>query len=524
MKSIISSEISDCIPKAVVAMASTLLALFAIGGGYPSNGGWASVSAQAQDISASVQSVQSVRNAATGANANAANAADAADAADASSAGNIANAGNAEEPGGIENVTNAGNAAGTATANEQPSSVGSEESGVVQTSGDTSAANQEIKNFKPLNGTQFRSQLTVPVSGLVYTQTPGGEALERFTRLQNLAWTLDRRLPKDRLLSISVQNTTIQDFLSLAADKLGWSVTFPDGVVYVGPVEYAGKLRTLFVLLQERIRKLPNESQSAWFQRRPFEWDEGTNPKTLLKRLAKEADIQIYGMDQVPHDIWGAGQWPALAAYQKIQLIVGQFGLTYRFDATGKKIELISLQTDKVALIRSYPAGSNGAQRIQTYQEFFPDVQFKQKDNRIYARGLAEDLDRISSSGKIADASGTNRANAANSGASGTSGASGASTAGAAQSGSAVPPLETQRITLKKVVAPLKPILDALCKQLQLELLVDWDELRAAGLAPEKVITFEANELSVDELCEELGKAASCRIERRGKTIQVLAK
>ncbi len=476
----ISSEISDRIPKAVVATASTLFALFAIGGGCPSNGGLAPELAQAQDTSAPVQNVQ--------------------------------NSGNANAAG----ATTAGNAA-----NAQPSSVGGAESGFVPTSDDTSAASQEIKDFKPLNGAQFRSQLAVPVSGLVYTQTPGGEALERFTRLQNLGWTLDRRLPKDRLLSISVQNTTIQDFLNLAADKLGWGVTFPDGVVYVGPVEYAGKLRTLLVLLQERIRKLPNESQSAWFQRRAFEWEEGTNPKTLLKRLAKEADIQIYGMDQVPHDIWGAGQWPALAAYQKIQLIVGQFGLTYRFDATGKKIELIPLQTDKVALIRSYPAGSNGAQRIQTYQEFFPNVQFKQKDNRIYARGLAEDLDRISSSGKIAGASGTTGANAANSGASGASGT------GTAQSGSAAataPPIETQRITLKKVVAPLKPILDALCKQLQLELLVDWDELRAAGLAPEKVITFEANNLSVDELCEELGKAANCRIERRGKTVQVLAK
>lgn len=368
---------------------------------------------------------------------------------------------------------------------------------------------EEVKDFKPLNGPQFRSQLTVPVAGLMYTQTPAGEALERFTRLQNLAWTLDRRLPSDRLLSISVQNTTVQDFLYLATDKLGWGVTFPDGIIYVGPMDYTVKLRTLFALLLDKVRKLPGESQGAWIQRRPLEWDEGTNPKTLLKEIAQEANFEVYGADKIPHDIWGEGRWPALAVYQKVQLIVGQFGLTYRFDKTGRKIELIPLQTDKVALIRNYPAGSNGAQRVEMFQQALPNVQFRQKDSRIYARGLVEDLDRISANGKISDAVGQQKQNSP--------------TADAAQTANAAPDIELQRLTLKKVVAPLKPILEALCKQLQLELLVDWNELRAAGLAPEKVITFEANNLSVDELCEELGKAAGCRIERRGKNIQVIA-
>lgn len=359
-----------------------------------------------------------------------------------------------------------------------------------------------------LTGQMFQTQLTAPISGTTYNEAISGTSLARFAQVNSLGFYLDRRCPSDKMFSLNANNICVREFFDQAADQLGWGVSYPNGLVYVGPKEYAAILRTLFAVKSDEVHKLPADAAKIWSRHQNLQWDEGTNPKTLLESITTEAGVQIYGLDKIPHDIWGAGWTPSLSLANRVQFIVGQFGYTFKFDSTGLKIALIPIKPESVVTVRSLPDGGQAQQRIESWKMELPRCQFLAKNGKVYVRGLVEDLERILPNGTVKPAY------IAQSPAQ-----PGQNYRVVSKQPAPAGDLEKQRLTLPKVSVPPIILARKIAERLGLQVEVNEEQLRAAGMALEKVIEFEIQDATVDQFFDALGQKAGCKMKRQGNKI-----
>lgn len=359
-----------------------------------------------------------------------------------------------------------------------------------------------------LSGMKFKAQLNSPIAGATYTEAVSGEALPRFADAQSLNFYLDRRCASDSLFTLDAHNISVQEFFDRAAQSLNWDAAYlPDGLVYVGPQDYAVKLRTLLQKQTDLARKLPKDAAAIWLKRQPLSWQEGQNPTEMLQNLLNEQGIQIFALDALPHDIWKAGNWPSMSLVNRVQLIVGQFGLSFKFDSTGKKIALVPLDLSKITLVRMYPDGGEAQKRIALWKQLLPNCDYIAKNGKIYVRGRLEDLERILPSGVIREEKSASQT--------------------APSDPSSEKPQESlanQRFTLPKVSAPPILIARSICKNIKMNIEVNEQQLRAAGMAPERVIEFEIKDATIEQLFDSLGKKAGCKMETKGNTLIILPK
>ena len=361
-----------------------------------------------------------------------------------------------------------------------------------------------------LTGQMFQTQLTAPIAGTTYNEAVSGTSLARFAQVNSLGFYLDRRCPSDKMFSLNANNICVREFFDQAAEQLGWGVSYPSGLIYVGPKEYTAILRTLFVLRTEDARKLPSDAAKIWARHQNLQWEEGTNPKTLLESMADEAGVQIYGLDKIPHDIWGAGWTPSLSLANRVQFIVGQFGYTFKYDSTGLKIALIPIVAEKVVTVRSLPDGGQAQQRIESWKTELPRCEFAAKNGKVYVRGLVEDLERILPNGTVKPVY------VAQSPAQ-----PGQNYRVVSKQPAPTADLDKQRLTLPKVSVPPIILAQKIAERLGLQVEVNEEQLRAAGMATEKVIEFEIQDATVDQFFDALGQKAGCKMKRQGNKISI---
>ena len=64
---------------------------------------------------------------------------------------------------------------------------------------------------------------------------------------------------------------------------------------------------------------------------RPFD------PADLLAQLGRLGDVEIIGIERVPHDLWAAADLPPLSLVDRLTLIAVQFDLTFKVAAGGAR-------------------------------------------------------------------------------------------------------------------------------------------------------------------------------------------
>ena len=123
-------------------------------------------------------------------------------------------------------------------------------------------------------------------------------------------------------------------------------------------------------------------------------WDDLTTPRELIEELARQNGVEVTGLELVPHDLWAAADLPPLPWADRLTLIAIQFDLTFTVSADGATVRLVPLP-DRVAIVRSYPGGTNPAATARKYAALAPGAEVKASAGRVYVRGLVEDQERI---------------------------------------------------------------------------------------------------------------------------------
>jgi hypothetical protein len=340
-------------------------------------------------------------------------------------------------------------------------------------------------------GRELERQLAAKVT-VTWGGVPLRQALTNLCRQNRLGLVLDRRVDPGQEVEIELAEMPLRDALTQIAARRRLGAAILEGVVYIGPVDTASKLRTLAHLRAQEAAELPAARRSAFRRTRAWRWEDLATPRELLNELAEEAELNFTGLD-VPHDLWGGADLPPLLWTARLSLIAAQFGSTFRLAADGRRVEFAPIP-EEVAIERSFPGGNQPEELADTWRELLPECRIEVAGSKIVVRGTLEDLEQIESS----RSGGSQRTRV---------------------TGDAV-----TRFTLTYRDRPLRPLLDKLAEQANLEFRYDEQALAAAGVSLDTRTSFEAKEVTLDELLRAALDPAGLDFRRDASVVELFPK
>jgi hypothetical protein len=344
-----------------------------------------------------------------------------------------------------------------------------------------------------LTGSELNKSLSQPVD-LVWSENPLRDALASFARVQNVAVLVDRRIDPSRKMTLALKQSLLGDSLLAIAMTGEMGVTLAGPVAYFGPTDATAKLRTLIYLREEEARKMPPAAAKSFFQTKPLAWDDFSQPRAIMERLAQDNHLAIAGLDRIPYDLWSAADLPPMTLLERLSLITVQYDLTFAIAPGGKKIELVSIPPE-VRLVRNYPGGPKPQEAAKRIAELAPKAQIEVAGGKIVVKGMLEDHERIE----------TPRQPAGNA--------------------TANPPadLNDKRFTLTVAEKPIGPLLKQLGNQIGLQLQMDEATLEAAGVSLDARVSFKVENATIDELLQAAIKETPLKFRRQGNVLIVEA-
>ena len=322
--------------------------------------------------------------------------------------------------------------------------------------------------------------------------TPFRQALRNLSRTLRLAIVVDRRLNPDQVVDLDIINVPLVEALQQIAREAGGDATLMGSVAYIGPANTARQLRTLCALRTQDAQRLPAGVRAAALASRPLAWHALTTPAEILKQLGDDADIEILGLDQVPHDLLAATDLPALPWVDRLSLVAAQLGLTFQFARGGRTIELVPIG-ENVRLTRNYPSGGGAASTVAAWKSLAPEAEIAVSGGRIVVRARVEDHERLVPP-KASRAAGA------------------AATVG------------QQVYTLKMEHVPLDNFLAQLAEKVGLRVDLDRVSLAAAGITPDRELNVDVENASLDELLRAALEPLDLEFARKDNAVTVTAR
>jgi hypothetical protein len=238
-------------------------------------------------------------------------------------------------------------------------------------------------------GNDFRRQLELPL-GFRWKSNPIRPALGNLGRNQRVAVWLDRRVDPGHPTDISVVDVPLDVAFRQIAESLRCGVSYVDSIAYVGPMEVTSKLATLAEVKREEVNKRPAPARARFQQKKAWAWEALSTPKNLLQQLAAEADIEIENFDRLPHDLWPAGDLPAMTLTDRITLVLAGFDLSFDIGGDGSTIRLVQMP-ESVSLERLYTPRGSLATAATKVTNNFPDVTIERAERQLKVSGSYED-------------------------------------------------------------------------------------------------------------------------------------
>jgi hypothetical protein len=194
-------------------------------------------------------------------------------------------------------------------------------------------------------GQRFDQQLETPIQSLQWGSNPLRNALGSLARSQRVAIFLDRRVDPEQPIDFSIRNEQLRDVIQRLARSLQLGVSRVGSVVYLGPPETANVLGGIVELRRSEIRRWPTTTSKRLLTVQPVAWPELAEPRELILQLARQSQLEVDGLEQVPHDLWPAADLPPLDFAEHLSLLLAGFGLTFEVSEAAPRIRLTAMPT-----------------------------------------------------------------------------------------------------------------------------------------------------------------------------------
>ena len=252
-----------------------------------------------------------------------------------------------------------------------------------------------LVQWPPAGGSEFNESQTIRHAALLktsitWTGNTLRDGLMRFAAVRKIDIFLDRRVDPSQTIAISARDVTEDEFLRQVADLVSAGLTQIGELYYIGPRSTTENLATVAALRREELRQYDANITRRWFQSQAMSWKKLTQPKILVRELAAENAIEIDSVNQIPHDLWAAGQLPNLSLADRLTILLSGFGLTYQVTSDGTAILPIEFPKQPT-FDHIYEVQQGGIKRFQTaLSSHFPDAVVRIDADGISVRGRWE--------------------------------------------------------------------------------------------------------------------------------------
>jgi hypothetical protein len=133
---------------------------------------------------------------------------------------------------------------------------------------------------------------------------------ERAGELAGMPVIVDRRIDPDTPVTIDCRGEPLRDVLDRVAAVAGAKVDVLRSSVRIVPRPLAGLAENAERARDEQLARLPPGRRKAAAARQRWSWPVAARPHDLLVAAAREAGLDIAGLDEVPHDHFPAAALP----------------------------------------------------------------------------------------------------------------------------------------------------------------------------------------------------------------------
>lgn len=324
---------------------------------------------------------------------------------------------------------------------------------------------------------------------VTWSGVPLRDALRRFAGTHRMAVVLDRRVDPGQPITAALSDVSFEDALErlTRTRKLGFAVL--GSAIYVGPPQAAVRLRTVAALRRQEANVLPKPRRSAVLDCAEWEWGDFSEPAELLVQLARESGMRLEGIDRVPHDLWAGTILPPLTLIDRLTLVANQFDLTFEFSADGGTLRLVPV-AENPTIERRYAGGPDPRGRARRFQTLLPDAQIEIENGRLLVRGRIEDHERLAAANR-------------------------------SHPSARKPAAGKEVYQLKLENVPVGKVIEELGRRLNLTVRIHEEDINAAGLSLEKLVTVRVKDATIDELLEAVLTPAGLVFRRDGSQVDV---
>lgn len=341
-----------------------------------------------------------------------------------------------------------------------------------------------------LAGQAYRTGLQAPTS-VVWNDLPLRQALASLSRATRVDIVLDRRVDPDQLVTFSAAQQPLAELLEQLAGQLNVGLSLADSVAYVAPRETATNLRTCVALRKQELAALPGAAKRQWQAIAPFAWPDFSTPADALMALLEPSKISVTNADLLPHDLLATCELPPLPLFERLSLLLAQFGLTFSYADSGRAVTLVEMPS-ACRIERRYPGGKSPRTVASDFQSRALDADVRVERNQVVVLARVEDHEILS--GKP-------------------------SRRPKPKAGDDIEKLRIDRLALVRL--PLGGVLENLAKRLRLDLRMDRAAIEGAGVKLDQLITVNVENATVDEMLGATLKSTGLTFNRKDRRVEV---
>jgi len=258
-------------------------------------------------------------------------------------------------------------------------------------------ADDAIAPEQYLVGSAFVRELDKPLS-VSREKAELRPLLERLAAERRIAIVLDRRIDPGTTINAQLPPATVRASIEEIARRVDAIVRVVGNTLIVGPDPNLGQLRTICLLRGLELDEFGDALGGRRFQlakTQPVTWDDLERPADLVQRIAAMAELNVTGIELLPHDLWSHGTLVGMTAAETLSWVLLQYNLAFRWTDAGRGIEIIPFTGD-VAITKEIPVQRIKPEAaLQRVRERFPELDTQLNGRTLTATGLVEQLDDI---------------------------------------------------------------------------------------------------------------------------------
>lgn len=330
---------------------------------------------------------------------------------------------------------------------------------------------------------------------LTWEGVPLHRAIGRLEAASGVSVFLDCRIDPGSRVTFQAIDATGREVVSQLAAQLGLSATHVNNLLYLGPPEICGDLRTLVEQRLMEVANLPPGLRESFEPIASTDWLKLARPRAVVESMIADAGLRIRGQELIPHDLWRSGGLPPMQLAHRLTVLLAGFDLTFRLPSAGNEISIVPIKRP-VVLVRTYQIPRGKEPLFSNIAQLSQAATVSRTSDKFQLSGRLEDHERLA---ELLEPT-------------------------VKHSRQRKVVREHQVFTLRVRDQPLRPLVVQLARQLSLELNWNEEQIKLAGISLDQRVTFAVNSVKLDALLEAIFGPVGLAADVKDGRLHVIAK